>query len=823
MAQDARDEAKTTGPAERLPRRLPVMLGLAGLALAWERFWPALWPAAGVLGLFVALALLDVLPALSGWLHGALLLLLAAAFAGLLGRGLRRLRWPDRAVARRRLERDSGLAHRPLDGLEDALATSRSDRDAVALWALHRRRMTALLEHLRVRLPRAGLAAADPLALRAALVLLLFVAAIAGGSEWSARLARSVTPNLPLFAAAPPASLNVWVNPPSYTGVAPLFLEPTPEGQLPTALSIPAGSTLLSQLQGGRGVPSLTVGGETTPFEALGPGSYKLEREIVAGDRLVIEQDGEELAAWPFALVADAAPSIEFLSAPARSERAALRIDYLAEDDYGLSGVTVAIRRIDRPDDPALELPLPLPGTALRRAESTSYHDLTPHPWAGIAVEMQLFAEDAAGQRGESDVVRSVLPERIFNHPVARALVELRKQLTLNPEARLPVVRALEEIYDRPHHYFDDIVVALALRAAERRLVHDSSSEAVPAVQQLLWDTALHIEEGELALAERDLREIQKQLMEALAQGAEDAEIERLMDQLQQALDRFLEALAEQMRDQMARGKLGEPPPPGTEFLQSKDLQEMIDRARDLARTGARDAARDLLSQLQNLLENLRANPFAQGMDEASRNAFRMMQDMESLMERQQELLDRSFRQSQRPQPNGDDSMSGQGESGGDARRQEDLRRDLGEMMRRLGDMLGDIPRALGRAERAMRDARDALEANRYGDAVDPQARALDQLQQGMQSMADQFMEKLMGEQGPRGTGQVGAQPGRGRDPLGRQPGDSGVEALEGVQIPDQMELRRAREILDELRRRRGERQRPDFELDYIDRLLKQF
>jgi len=823
MAQDGRDEAGARRQAERLPRRLPVLLRLAGLALAWERLWPALWPAAGVLGLFVALALLDVLPALSGWLHGLLLLALAAAFAGLLGRGLRRLRWPDHAAARRRLERDSGLAHRPLESLEDALAAGLGDRESVALWALHRRRVAALLQRLRVRLPRAGLAAVDPFALRSALGLLLIVAAVAGGGEWTARLARAVTPDLRLFAAVPPATLNVWVNPPAYTGVPPIFLESAPAVQTPAVLSIPSGSTVLSQLQGGRGVPNLTLAGETTPFEAIGAGSYKLEREIVSGNRLVVEQDGRELAAWPFELVADAAPSIEFLSPPARSERAALRIDYLAEDDYGVSGVTLVIRRIDRPDDPALELPLPLPGTALRRAESTSFHDLTPHPWAGIAVEMQLVAEDAAGQRGESDVVRSVLPERIFNHPVARALVELRKQLTLNPDARLPVVRALEEIYDRPQHYFDDVVVALALRSAERRLVYDSSPEAVPAVQQLLWDTALHIEEGELALAERDLREIQKRLMEALAQGADDAEIQRLMDQLQQALDRFLEALAEQMRDQMARGDLGEPPPPGTEFLQSKDLQEMIDRARDLASTGARDAARDLLTQLQNMLENLRANPFAQGMDDSSRDAYRMMQDMESMMQRQQELLDRSFRQSQRLQPNGDKPMPGQAESGSDAQLQEELRRDLGEMMRRLGDALSDFPRALGRAERAMRDARDALEANRYGDAVDPQARALDQLQQGMQAMAERFMEQLMGEQGPRGTGQVGAQPGHGRDPLGRRPGDSGMEAIEGVNIPDDMELHRAREILDELRRRRGERQRPEFELDYIDRLLKQF
>ena len=80
-----------------------------------------------------------------------------------------------------------------------------------------------------------------------------------------------------------------------------------------------------------------------------------------------------------------------------------------------------------------------------------------------------------------------------------------------------------------------------------------------------------------------------------------------------------------------------------------------------------------------------------------------------------------------------------------------------------------------------------------------------------------------MGTAQGQGQGTVGMQPGPGRDPLGRQTGNSGLEALEGVRIPDQMELRRAREILDELRRRRGQQHRPAIELDYIDRLLQQF
>jgi hypothetical protein len=200
-----------------------------------------------------------------------------------------------------------------------------------------------------------------------------------------------------------------------------------------------------------------------------------------------------------------------------------------------------------------------------------------------------------------------------------------------------------------------------------------------------------------------------------------------------------------------------------------------------------------------------------------------MMRDMDSMMQRQQELLDRSFERSQRGgQPSEQREGQARRENLQDSLSQEQLRRELGEMMRRLGEALGEIPRPLGRAEQSMRDARDALQANRSQDAVGPQTRTIDQLQQGMQAMAERFMEQ-MGNAARRGMGQVGSRPGRGRDPFGRETGEGGLEALEGVEIPDQSEVRRSRHILDELRRRRGERQRPPLELDYIDRLLRQF
>ncbi len=795
------------------------LLVLARTALFWERVWPAVWPAVGIAGLFLAIALLDLLPFLPGWMHVILLIAFAAGLGLAAARALRGLRWPSLEQGRRRLEIDSGLAHRPLTTFDDELAAGAGDRDSAGLWDLHRRRLAAQLRKLRLGLPRAGLAAVDPFALRTALGLLLVIALVAAREDWPGRLQRAVTPELSAFAAAPPTRLDVWITPPAYTALAPLFLDPATSGE--EALSVPLGSRVLAQLEGGRGLPTLVIGDASTPFVAVTRDAYKVEAELTGGERLAIMQDKLELAAWRLALMPDKPPEIEFLSAPARTERATLRIDYLASDDYGLSAVGAVIRRLDDPKAEPMELNLALPGPGLRTAEGTSYHDLTPHPWAGLAVDIRLVAEDATGQRAESDPIRTVIPERIFNHPVARALVELRKQLTLNPEGRLPVVRALSEIYERPEHYFHDIVVALAIRSAERRLIHDRRPEAVIEVQQLLWDTALHIEEGELAIAERDLREIQKQLMEALNRGADDAEIQRLMDQLQEALDRFLQALAEQLQEQLAEGGEMQPLPPDAEILQGDDLQNLIDRARELARTGARDAARDLLAQLQNMLENLRANPFSQGLDQTSRNAFEMMRNMESLMERQQELLDRGYRRSQRPVPEGGRSPSDEQETQEDALGQERLRRELGDIMRRLGEALGEIPRSLGRAERSMSEARDALDGDHSSDAIAPQSRALDQLQQGLQAMADRFMEQM--GMGQRGSGQVGARPGMGRDPFGRRAGDGGLEALEGVEIPDRMELRRAREILDELRRRRGDRWRPAQELDYIDRLLRRF
>ncbi|MEO1092759.1 MAG: DUF4175 family protein, partial [Pseudomonadota bacterium] len=126
-------------------------------------------------------------------------------------------------------------------------------------------------------------------------------------------------------------------------------------------------------------------------------------------------------------------------------------------------------------------------------------------------------------------------------------------------------------------------------------------------------------------------------------------------------------------------------------------------------------------------------------------------------------------------------------------------------------------------SELEMRGAEQALGQGQPGQATGPQGQALDLLQQGAGELMEQMQQQLgqMPGQGPNaGMGP----PLRGtRDPLGRPVRNDGGFTPYGVEVPEQPDLGTARDVLRELHRRAGERDRPAPELDYIERLLRRF
>ena len=64
---------------------------------------------------------------------------------------------------------------------------------------------------------------------------------------------------------------------------------------------------------------------------------------------------------------------------------------------------------------------------------------------------------------------------------------------------------------------------------------------------------------------------------------------------------------------------------------------------------------------------------------------------------------------------------------------------------------------------------------------------------------------------------------GTQNDPLGRPLRGREFPDDPSVKIPDEIDVQRVRRILEELRRRLGDTLRPQIELDYIERLLKDY
>jgi uncharacterized protein (TIGR02302 family) len=519
-------------------------------------------------------------------------------------------------------------------------------------------------------------------------------------------------------------------------------------------------------------------------------------------------------------------------------------------------------------------MPLALPRANGKQVDGKASQDLTAHPWAGLKVRMTLVARDQAGQTGMSHPYEFILPERKFTKPLAKAVVEQRKKLVRDPGAPAMVARALDALTLGGDKLNEDPRVYLALRNAYWRLNSDPSREAVGTVVNQLWDIALRIEDGDLPEAERALKSAQDQLNQALKENAPPEEIDRLMSELRTALSKYLQTLAQQ-----AQNKGNMPPaenPKGDQLVSQQDLDKMLNNIEKLAKSGSKDLAEKMLSELNDILDRLQTGNFSD--DAKQQRANKMMKDLSDLISKQQKLLDDTFAAKREekgggqqadqfevsppgqppmqwgpgiymapfgtpqngaegpgmsgapnePAPKGDKSQAQRqkgnspkpGHYNGLADRQSDLRDKLQSLIDRLRIEGAEAPEQFGDAGDAMGDAKDAIGEDNLDRASQQQGLALDRLRKGAQDLAQQMMANQNGE----AQGGEGQSANAGRDPLGR-PDNRGTRPDLGlsVKVPDEIDIQRAREVLDELRRRLGDPARPAVELDYLERLIRPY
>jgi uncharacterized protein (TIGR02302 family) len=845
-----RERRRAARKARRLPKRIERRIRLARAMLLWEGLWPAFWPAAGLTGFFVALALFGAFTGLPMGLHWALLAGFGALLVLALWRGFRTFRWPDRTAALRHLERASGLTHQPLAAYEDVPAEGTGDR---VLWIAHQRWVSDRLKKLKTGIASPGLAARDPHGLRAAVALLLVIGLAGTGSGQFHRIAGAFLPGV---GAGRNFTIEAWITPPAYTGVAPIYLEgqsaapdaPQPGGMDEKVLKVPAGSILSLRVHGLRSAPALEAGssdrGRPEPLKDMGDANYTLDAPIAASTEFSLTQGGRLMRGWKVEAIPDRAPTIELTRPLQQTATGTMRFAYKVHDDYGVVSAEARIAlapqlRIDRPaglggrqakplvTPPTVTLPLPL--VRPRDANGETYVDLLPHPWAGLPVIITLVATDDAGNKGLSAPFSLTLPARAFKKPLAAAIVEQRRLLALDPYSGPRVARVLDDLTVDGDRYIPDTTVYLAIRAAYWRLADARRDEDLTGIFDLMWSIALRIEDGDLSLAENDVRRARDALSQALAQGAGNDEIERLMSELKQAFQRYMDAMA-------AKG--GPRPSPMDRFapqdgqtVDRNQLEQMLAQIGELARTGARDQAAAMLKQLQAIMENMQVPEQNQGMTGNEQAMAGAVDRMGKLIDKERQLMDQTFREGARSMGGaGADGLEGNpgqnGRQGGNPsalkalkHSQEALRGELEEIMRDLGKSGVKVPDALGKAQGDMQSAESRLQDGRTDRATASQGQAIAGMREGAQGLADKLMQSMSGRRGRSGRGNGNAQ----TDPLGRSLPNAGLDLGTDVAVPQKIDIQRAREIIEELRRRASELGRPKIELDYLDRLLKRF
>lgn len=824
--------------------RLSEALRRAHWALLWERSWPHLARILTVTGIFLAASWAGLWVGLSAPARTVALLAFVALFIAALV-PLIRFRLPTRLDALRRLDRGSGIAHRPATALTDTVSSSQ-DPVALALWQEHVARTLSSVKSIRAGLPSPRLALHDPRALRALVAVLVVATFFAAGGERLSRVTAAF--NWQGILPVSNVRLDAWVTPPTYTNRAPIILAGSqvgPAAESREALSVPGGSVLVIRASGGK--LDVTVSGAITDAPATDgtapPAGAEERRFVITGNGSAQVKSPSGQPVWQFTATADRAPSISLTKDPERQARGSLLLSYRIEDDFGVTDAKATLARKPagaeaKPLFEAPEFPLVMPNARTRNGVGQTVRDLTEHPFAGADLSLTLTARDEAGNEGKSAAVDLKLPERLFTKPLARALIEQRRELALDANRQNNVQTALDALLIAPEEFMPDLGVYLSLRSISRELSRAGKDEQLREVVASLWSLATAIEDGTTTDAARALQAAQDALRQALDRGASEEEIRKLMDQLRAALDNFMRQLAEQLRNNPQ--DLARPLDPNARVMRPQDLQNMLDRMERAARNGNTDAARQMLDQLAQMLENLQnARP---GQQQGGSEQEQALNELGDIIRKEQQLRDRTFREGQDQRRSRNRGERGQQDGMNNLQQDQQALRDrLQKLLDQLskngmgqgqqgdqgdGDQDGDPSQSLGQADGAMGEAGDQLGQGNADGAGESQGRALDALRRGAQGLAQQLRNQMgEGQQPGQGPGEA---PGRQQssgpdaDPLGRPLRGRDVDDFQ-TKVPGEIDAQRARRILDELRRRFGETMRPQLELEYIERLLKDF
>lgn len=706
-----------------LSARLTRYVRTARLWLIWERYAPVFLWATIFISIFLIGTFSGILERIGDPWRGlagitALIFLIHAAYKA------QKRPLPTPSEARRRVENDSGQAHRPLDVLEDRPLLGKEG------WPAHYSKALTQAEKLKRPNLRPTVAPRDLYYIRFVLPCALILALMVGSGANMERLRRAVTPIWQVGVNPDNVSFEAWIDPPDYTGRPPIYFK----GQ--DIKKIPAGSEWVVRLNGAQSVPrpKLRQDSKTNylKLNKLSDATFEA-RAILSTSGEAIWRIGQKRKTWDLKVIQDQFPIVTIDETPKADKQDRLVIPYSFKDDYGVTNLSLEMAEIeDGAEEPfknASLVKIPMSGGSIPNADAVEAKlDLTRHPLAGKKVIARLKATDGAGQSSFSSESWFRVPDKIFVEPLAKAVVEQRAVVleamnaAYKPETEVPPlpgqiyshsseVSRLERappgieraasligaVTDRPDGLFSDPSVYLGLRNVRSRLRFARNLETIKPIPDELWSIALRAEYGTLGTALEEMREAEQALREGMARRAPQREIDTLFERYNNAVDAYTEELKRQALEDgnFAENEGGGG---GGAGLESTDeIQELLKAIEDANKAGDVEGARRALAQLAQVLEKMEIQLSKSGGGSGEGLSGQMSEEMKKNLEELADLLgeqrelqdetDEAERQAQNQEsPNG----QGTGEDGDGP--EESL--DPGELASRqqgLEDLLGRL------------------------------------------------------------------------------------------------------------------------------------
>lgn len=293
------------------------------------------------------------------------------------------------------------------------------------------------------------------------------------------------------------------------------------------------GSVIDLKVSGTDWAPKILLSdGSEIAFEQSGDTEFIASVQINSQTSWALMQGSYKIADWPITVIDDEEPEIDhFTLEEYENDKGYLAFRVDVDDDRKLMNASIAVKDENNDKEEIKSLAI----RNVRSINSIYYADFTGSLLAGQNADVVLSIEDEAGQTTTSIIENILIPDKIYEHPVASNLISIRQELMAPDYDKKRILRHLKALGLLGEKEGLPAVYYMALRSAYWRLANPTEENDKETARDLLWDIAQTLENQGIGVIESNLLTALDELRLAIRQKKEVLEIReklRTADQL---------------------------------------------------------------------------------------------------------------------------------------------------------------------------------------------------------------------------------------------------------------------------------------------------